>query len=114
MVNQIYPSELQLNKANTSDTEVAFLDLHLSIFNEIVSAIIYDKLFFLSACAMGSFYAFLEKRRLLLTNFIASSCEFHSCTEGSDELAHMQPQRFSNNYKYKVERHSQPPILGHY
>ena len=27
MVSQIYPSELQLNKANTSDTEAAFLDL---------------------------------------------------------------------------------------
>ena len=26
MVNRIYPSELQLNKANTSDTEVPFLD----------------------------------------------------------------------------------------
>ena len=33
MVNQIYPSELQLNKANTSDTEAPFLDLHLSISN---------------------------------------------------------------------------------
>ena len=30
MVNQIYPSELQLNKANISDTEAPFLDLHLS------------------------------------------------------------------------------------
>ena len=29
MASQIYPSELQLNKANTSDTEAAFLDLHL-------------------------------------------------------------------------------------
>ena len=28
IINQIYPSELQLNKANTSDTEAAFLDLH--------------------------------------------------------------------------------------
>ena len=37
MVSQIYPSELQLNKANTSDTEAAFLDLHLSISNDIVS-----------------------------------------------------------------------------
>ena len=27
MVSQIYPSELQLNKANTSDIEAAFLDL---------------------------------------------------------------------------------------
>ena len=31
MVNRIYPSELQLNKANVSDTEASFLDLHLSI-----------------------------------------------------------------------------------
>ena len=43
MVSQIYPSELQLNKANTSDTEAAFLDLHLSISNDIVSAKIYSK-----------------------------------------------------------------------
>ena len=34
MVSQIYPSELQLNKANTSDTEAAFLDFHLSISND--------------------------------------------------------------------------------
>ena len=26
MVSQIYPSELQLNKANTSDTKATFLD----------------------------------------------------------------------------------------
>ena len=43
MVSQIYPSELQLNKANTSDTEAAFLDLHLSISNDISSTKIYDK-----------------------------------------------------------------------
>ena len=36
MVSQIYPSELQLNKANTSDTKAAFLDLYLSISNDIV------------------------------------------------------------------------------
>ena len=35
MVSQIYPSELQLNKANTSYIEAAFLDLHLSISNDI-------------------------------------------------------------------------------
>ena len=43
MVNQIYPHELQLNKANTSDTEALFLDLHLSISNGFVSSKIYDK-----------------------------------------------------------------------
>ena len=32
MVCQIYPSELQLKNANTSDTKAAFSDLHLSIF----------------------------------------------------------------------------------
>ena len=43
MVSQIYLSELQLNKANASNTEAAFLDLHLSISNDIVSTKIYDK-----------------------------------------------------------------------
>ena len=43
MVSQTYPSELKLNKANTSDTKAACLDLHLSISNDIVSTKIYDK-----------------------------------------------------------------------
>ena len=43
MVSQIYPSELQLHKANTSDTEAAVLDLHLSISDDIVSTKVYDK-----------------------------------------------------------------------
>ena len=44
MVNQIYPPELKLNKANTSDTEALFvLDLHLSIYNGVVSSKMYDK-----------------------------------------------------------------------
>ena len=42
MVNRVYPPELQLNKANTSDTEAPFLDLHLSISNGFVSSKIYD------------------------------------------------------------------------
>ena len=33
MVSQIYPAELQLNKAYTSDTEASFLDLYLFISN---------------------------------------------------------------------------------
>ena len=43
MVSQIYPPELQLNKANTSDTEAPFLDIHLSISNGFLSSKIYDK-----------------------------------------------------------------------
>ena len=42
MVNQICPPELQLNKANTSDTEAPFFDLHLSISNGFDSSKIYD------------------------------------------------------------------------
>ena len=38
MVNRIYPPEMQLNKANTADTEAPFLDLNLSISSKI-----YDK-----------------------------------------------------------------------
>ena len=36
MINQIYPPELKLNKANASDTEARFLVLHF------VSSKIYD------------------------------------------------------------------------
>ena len=40
---QMYSSELQLNKANTSDTKAVFLDLHFSVSNDILSTKIYDK-----------------------------------------------------------------------
>ena len=43
MVNRIYPSELQLNKANVSDTEASFLALHLSLSDGFVETKIYDK-----------------------------------------------------------------------
>ena len=36
MVNRIYPSELQLNKANVSDAVASFSDLHLSISDGFV------------------------------------------------------------------------------
>ena len=43
MVGQIYSTELQLNKANSSDTESPFLDLKLSKTHGIVSSKIYVK-----------------------------------------------------------------------
>ena len=43
MVSQMYPAELQLHKANLSETEVSFLDLLLSILDEFVLSKIFDK-----------------------------------------------------------------------
>ena len=43
MVDRIYPTELQLNKANSSGTEVPFLDLNICISNVTVSTKIYEK-----------------------------------------------------------------------
>ena len=43
MVGQIYPTKIQLNKANSSDTKAPFFDLNLSITKGIVSSKIYDK-----------------------------------------------------------------------
>ena len=43
MVHRIYPAELQLNKANSSDTEAPFLEMNLSTSNGIVSTKIYGK-----------------------------------------------------------------------
>ena len=41
MISQIYPRELQLNKANSTETDD--LDLHLSTANGCVVSKIYDK-----------------------------------------------------------------------
>ena len=43
LISQIYPSELQLNKANSSETKALFLDLHLSILDGVISCKMYDK-----------------------------------------------------------------------
>ena len=43
LISQIYTSELQLNIANSSETEAPFLDLHLSILDGFVSCKIGDK-----------------------------------------------------------------------
>ena len=43
MVGPIYPTKLQLNKANSADTEAPCLALDISITNGIVSFKIYDK-----------------------------------------------------------------------
>ena len=43
MIKQIYPLGLQLNKANSSDTEAPFLDLHLTISDGFVSSKTYDE-----------------------------------------------------------------------
>ena len=43
MIGQIYPTELQLNKANSSHTEAPFFDLNLSIKNGKVSSKLNDK-----------------------------------------------------------------------
>ena len=43
MVNRSYPSDLHLNKANVSDTEASFLDLHVSISDGFVKTKIDDK-----------------------------------------------------------------------
>ena len=43
MVDHIYPSQLQLNKANVLDTEALFLDLHLSILDGFVKTRSFNK-----------------------------------------------------------------------
>ena len=43
MVDRIYPTELQLNRANSPDIEAPFLDLNLCISNGTFSTKIYEK-----------------------------------------------------------------------
>ena len=42
-IPDIYPSELQLNKANTSDKETSFLDLNIKVIGSDIHTSVYDK-----------------------------------------------------------------------
>ena len=42
LISQIYPSELQLDKANSFETKAPFWDLHLSILDGFISCKIYE------------------------------------------------------------------------
>ena len=42
-IPDIYPTELQLNKANTSDKETSFLDLDIKVIGSDVHTSVYDK-----------------------------------------------------------------------
>ena len=80
MVGKIYPTELQLNKANSSDTEAPFLDLNLSITNGIVSSKIYDKRYdfnfeiVISHFLMEIFLALLPMVYIFLSLFVLLEC----------------------------------------
>ena len=50
MVSQIYPAELQLNKAYTSDTEASFLDLYLFISNAKIMFLCLHPMEFIFIC----------------------------------------------------------------
>ena len=42
-IPDIYPRELQLNKANTSDKETSFLDLNIKVIGSNIHTSVYDK-----------------------------------------------------------------------
>ena len=75
MAGQIYPTELHLNKVNSSDIEALFLDLNLSITNDIVSSKMYDKrddfnFEIVNFPFMEMFHALLPMANIFLSLFI--------------------------------------------
>ena len=42
-ISDIYPAELQLNKANTSDKETSFLDLNIKVIGSEINTSVYNK-----------------------------------------------------------------------
>ena len=42
-ISYVYPAELQLNKANTSDKETAYLDLNIKLFGSGIQTSVFDK-----------------------------------------------------------------------
>ena len=80
MVGQIYPTELQLNKANSSDTEAPFLDLNLSITNGIfllkfmINGMILILKYYISPFLMDIFLALLPMVYIFLNLFVLLEC----------------------------------------
>ena len=78
MVGQTYPTKLQLNKANSSDTEAPFLDLIVSKTNDIVSSKTYDKRddfnFEIIHFLMQLFLAALPITYIFLSLFVLQEC----------------------------------------
>ena len=72
IVNHIYPSELQLNKANVSDAEALLLDLHLSISNGFVKTKRDDFYFDMVKFPFLDAWLLIQSRlKTLLTSLIA-------------------------------------------
>ena len=90
MVGQIYPTELQLNKANSSDTEAPFLDLDLSLTNVIVSSKIYDKQddfnfeIEISNFFIETFLALLPMVYIFLSLFVLLECALMLMTSSTE------------------------------
>ena len=70
-IPDIYPTELQLNKAITSDKETSFLDLNIKVVGSDVHTSIYDKRDmtsdFLSSISPGLVVMFLDSHLMLFT-----------------------------------------------
>ena len=79
MVNRIYSAELQPNKANASDTEAVFLDLNLSIHNNLLSTQIYDKRdnFNIDIVSFPSLDGDVPRIHLMVYIFTASKVKHH-------------------------------------
>ena len=105
MVSQIYPSKLQLYKTNTSDTETAFLDLHLSISNDIflpkfminVTILILKLSFPISRWWCSSLY--IPRSLYLSTHSFSHVADFYTCNKLLTQYFLKQCYRYHKLFK---------------
>ena len=121
MDGQIYPTELQLNKANSSDTEAPFLDLNLSITNGIVSSKIYDKQddfnfeIVNSHFLMEMFLAPLPMVYIFLSLIVLLECDFNNRKLTLTAKSLKQGYRYHKNQKaFSKFYHSHSELIVKY
>ena len=75
MISRIYPSELQLNKANTSDTEAAFCLFLMILFlpKFMINVVMFLALHPMESILLNSF-VLLEHLAMLLTSTLIINC----------------------------------------
>ena len=105
MVDRIYPTELQLNRANSSDTEAPFiLDLNLCISNGTVSIKIYDKRYEFDFDTVN--FRFLDGDVPRRTSYAVYNSHLFRFTRASSNLSDFNCRKCYRRHSALVEKYS--------
>ena len=100
---------LFINKANLSDTETAFLDLNLSIHNDIVSTKIYDNRDDFNFDIVN--FPFLDRNRFLTAKLLKQGYLYHKLCKAFSKF-YRRHFELIEKYHVSLKKHMQQGIYN--